>query len=148
MRCRRPGWIFTSSPPARRSSTTLLSEERRALAAVVELGAVGIALSPAVISRHRDRIAALRSAGHQVWVEVHPATRAPGVASEDVDGALVMFIEPGTKDSADPTQLTQGHRVERPATGRGGWGNHPRSRCPLPPTAGRAIWSPAAASSP
>jgi pentose-5-phosphate-3-epimerase len=38
---------------------------------------------------------------------VHPARRDPGVASDDVDGALVMFIEPGTKDSADPGQLSK-----------------------------------------
>jgi pentose-5-phosphate-3-epimerase len=85
----------------------LLAEEQRALAAVVELGAVGIAVSPASISRHRDRVKALRGAGHQVWIEVHPARRDPGVASEDVDGALVMFIEPGTTDSADPGQLSK-----------------------------------------
>ena len=92
--------------PSQAEPNTLLSEEQaRARRPSSSSDAVGIALSPAAISRHRDRIAALRGAGHQVWVEVHPATSDPGVASEDVDGALVMFIEPGTKDSADPGQL-------------------------------------------
>jgi pentose-5-phosphate-3-epimerase len=39
-------------------------------------------------------------------VEVHPSTADLGVARDDVDGTLVMFIEPGTQDVADSGQLS------------------------------------------
>lgn len=48
----------------------------------------------------------LRAAGGQVWVEVPPegsGTALPG--PQDVDGALVMLIEPGSRDEADLQQL-------------------------------------------
>lgn len=80
-----------------------IHHERRALAAAVELGAAAITMTYEQIQRHREDLDQLRLAGHQVWVEMTPTDRITNV--DGVDGALIMFIEPGTKNSADLTQL-------------------------------------------
>lgn len=79
----------------------------RALQAVSSLGVTAVTLPPAEIGRHRSRLDRLRAAGHQLWAEVHPRTGAEDLDGLDVDGVLVMFIEPGTKDAADLGQLAK-----------------------------------------
>lgn len=85
----------------------LLVHLDRALQAVATLGATAVTLAPAQISGHRARLDRLRSAGHSLWAEVHPRTRADDLDGLDVDGVLVLFIEPGTKDAADLGQLAK-----------------------------------------
>lgn len=85
----------------------LLAHLDRALQAVGSLAVSAVTLAPAQISEHRDRLDRLRRSGHQLWAEVHPSTRAADLDGLDVDGVLVMFIQPGTKDAADLGQLAK-----------------------------------------
>jgi len=85
----------------------LLVHLDRALQAVTMLAASAVTLAPAHVVGHRRRLDRLRRAGHQLWAEVSPRTAATDLDDLDVDGALVMFIEPGTKSAADLAQLTK-----------------------------------------
>jgi pentose-5-phosphate-3-epimerase len=62
-----------------------------------------ITMSGEQIGRHRARLERLRAAGVDVCEEVRPD--AAGPTEPDIDGALVMFIPPGTKQAADLAQL-------------------------------------------
>ena len=72
-------------------------------------GAEAVTMNATQITRHQVIVDALREHGIDLWLEV-----APGADERDlragVDGAIVMFITPGTKESADPTRL---HEVTR-----------------------------------
>jgi len=81
--------------------TQLLLHLERAIQAAVSLRCHRITVVPAQIGQHRDRLDRLRAAGHQLWAEVSPREAADTIKALDVDGALVMLIEPGSKDQAD-----------------------------------------------
>jgi pentose-5-phosphate-3-epimerase len=84
------------------------AEEERVLAAVTGKGVVAITLAPDQIARYPDLLSQLRAAGSQVWVEFSPArSGAPLPVGILVDGALVMFIQPGTQDIADLNHLSK-----------------------------------------
>ena len=61
------------------------------------------------INRHRIRLDRLRSFGIGVYEELRPEHDEP--AADRIDGALVMFIPPGTKQAADPRQLDKVARL-------------------------------------
>jgi pentose-5-phosphate-3-epimerase len=69
------------------------------------VGAERVATSPALLDLPGDVFPDLRRAGVPVWIEVGPGHDGSGLPREGVDGALVMFIRPGTTDSADPAHL-------------------------------------------
>ena len=56
------------------------------------------------IRRHAVRVHRLRSAGIAVWEEIAPGVDEP-TAADHVDGALIMLITPGSKETADLGQL-------------------------------------------
>jgi pentose-5-phosphate-3-epimerase len=68
-----------------------------------------ITLTREQIGRHRIRLDRLRSSGVGVYEELRPEHEGP--AADDIDGALVMFIPPGTKQAADPGQLDKVPRL-------------------------------------
>ena len=68
-----------------------------------------ITLTGEQINRHRIRVDRLRSFGIGVYEELRPEHDVP--VADDIDGALVMFIPPGTKQAADPSQLDKVTRL-------------------------------------
>lgn len=63
------------------------------------------------IGRHRSGLDRLRSFGISLFEEVAPSVDRPRQPTSDIDGVLVMFIPPGTKQTADLTQLDKVARL-------------------------------------
>jgi pentose-5-phosphate-3-epimerase len=81
------------------------------------------------IGRHRIRLDRLRSFGVGVYEELRPEHDGP--AAHDVNGVLVMFIPPGTKQTADPGQLDKVARLAAamPVAVDGGITQHLAQKC-------------------
>ena len=75
------------------------------VAAAVESRAAVVVLPRAMHAEPGGIVAALRRAGIAVWVELPPGE--PADPPEGVDGALVMLIEPGTRNAADPSLVSR-----------------------------------------
>ncbi|MEW1718327.1 hypothetical protein [Streptomyces sp. NPDC093109] len=80
------------------------------VATAVRAGAEAVTMDLARIGGHPAAIDTLHRGGVALWLEHTPRARVlelpPGI-----DGALVMFIPPGTKQSADPSMLTEVTRL-------------------------------------
>lgn len=61
-----------------------------------------IILSKKLIDQFADELASARSAGVALWIEITPDSAEP---ETDVDGALVLFITPGSAEVADARAL-------------------------------------------
>jgi pentose-5-phosphate-3-epimerase len=72
-------------------------------------GVEAVTMNATQITRHRTVVDALREHGIQLWLEFSPGTEVRELPA-GIDGATVMFITPGTKESADPSRL---HEVTR-----------------------------------
>jgi pentose-5-phosphate-3-epimerase len=93
--------------------TVRLVEERRAIETAARIGAEFITVSDECLSRHASALAAARSAGTDVWLEVPPGRPDADQPGTAVDGVLVMLIEPGTKQPADVSHLDKVERIAR-----------------------------------
>jgi len=78
---------------------------RAAIVNVVSVDVVRLAVSRAIIDRFGPELEELRARGIRVWIDVAPGDDGSSIDRERVDGALVMFIEPGSTDAADPSNL-------------------------------------------
>jgi pentose-5-phosphate-3-epimerase len=88
-----------------------LAAERRAIAAAVGVGAEFITLGTQHLSLHADELVSARAAGTDLWLEVPPDQPGTGALDLGVDGVLVMLIEPGTRQTADPAHLKKVERL-------------------------------------
>jgi pentose-5-phosphate-3-epimerase len=90
-----------------------LAQERRAIETAMEIGAECITVSEQRLTQHAGALDEARALGIDIWLEIPPDD--PGLKVQDaaVDGALVMFIEPGTKQRADPAHLEKVGRLSR-----------------------------------
>ncbi|AXG81658.1 beta/alpha barrel domain-containing protein [Streptomyces paludis] len=80
------------------------------VATALRTGAEAVTMDLARIGRHPAAVEALHRGGVALWLEHTPRARVLEVPP-GVDGALVMFIPPGTKQSADPSMLTEVGRL-------------------------------------
>ncbi|MEU6608361.1 hypothetical protein ABZ922_25420 [Streptomyces shenzhenensis] len=119
----------------------------------VRLGAEAVTMNPARATRHPMVVDRLRRAGISLWFE-HGASRPIDVTAGGADGALVMFIPPGTKQAADPLMLTEVARLSPtlPTAVDGGITADLASRCAAEGAtyivAGRSLLTAAALSAP
>jgi pentose-5-phosphate-3-epimerase len=79
------------------------------VAAARRFGAEAVTMNGVQITRHRAVVDALREHGVELWLELAPGTEE-GELPAGIDGATVMFITPGTRESADLSRL---HEVIR-----------------------------------
>lgn len=79
--------------------------------AALAVGADAVTLPAAVVEGATDAVATLRAAGVQVNEEIPPASAGPAADRADIDGCLVMLIESGTKQAADPANLAKIERL-------------------------------------
>ena len=87
-------------------------DEAQALQVAASHAMESLAINGGRAARHLDWLTRLRSDGVLLLEELPPETTAP-VLDGRVDGALVMFIAPGTKDTADLGQLDKVQRLAR-----------------------------------
>lgn len=86
---------------------------REAVHAARGLPAEAVTMNAAQIIRNRTLVDAMRASGIELWLELAPSADDEGLLTS-VDGAMVMFITPGTKDPADPAVLPRvGHVAAR-----------------------------------
>jgi pentose-5-phosphate-3-epimerase len=78
---------------------------RTAIASAVAVDVVRLAASRSIIDRFRTELEELRSQGVRVWIDIAPGDDGVSIDRDRVDGALVMFIEPGSTDAADARNL-------------------------------------------
>lgn len=69
------------------------------------LGVLRVAVADGIRAAFADEVAALRAAGMHLWVELAPHESGDHLDRATVDGALVMFIRPGSTEKADPRVL-------------------------------------------
>lgn len=81
------------------------------IAAAIETRVAVVMLPPELCAEPGALVAALRSAGIAVWAAIGPHDAA--VVPAGADGALVMLIEPGTLDSADPALVDRVAELSR-----------------------------------
>lgn len=72
-------------------------------------GVEAITLDATQIASHRPILDALRPDDIELWVELSPRASSPEIPAE-IDGAVIMFITPGTQELANPAML---HHVTR-----------------------------------
>jgi pentose-5-phosphate-3-epimerase len=90
-----------------------LAEECRAIEAALEIGAEWITVGEQQLAQHAKSLAAARRSGVDIWLEIRPQEPGLRAPTAGVDGALIMFIEPGTKQTADPAHLQKIRRLAR-----------------------------------
>ena len=89
-----------------------LAEERRTIQTAIDIGVDFITVSQSRRELHQPMLAAARAAGIGLWLEVPPDSPGPDAPdTAAVDGALVMLIEPGTKQSANLGHLEKVRRL-------------------------------------
>jgi pentose-5-phosphate-3-epimerase len=89
-----------------------LAQGSRAIETAMEIGADCITVSEQRVDRHRGALDEARALGIDIWVEIPPDDPSFDVP-DFVDGALIMFIQPGTKQRADPAHLEKVSRLAR-----------------------------------
>jgi len=90
-----------------------LAEERRAISTAVQIGAEFITVSRQALTLHASELAAARAAGTKLWLELPPDQPGTDTTVMDLDGVLVMLIQPGTKQSADLVHLAKVERLAK-----------------------------------
>ena len=90
-----------------------IAEERLAITTALDIGAEFITVNRQSLTLHAAELAAARAAGMNLWLELPPARSGAAAPSIDIDGVLVMLIQPGTKQAANAAHLA---KVERLAT--------------------------------
>ncbi|GAB3618471.1 hypothetical protein GCM10027416_30280 [Okibacterium endophyticum] len=85
----------------------LLHACETALGDLAEVRPQSIAVSEQILDAFGDRLRTLRSEGVALWLELTPAQSALTAVDrrDDIDGALVMLIPPGTTEQAHPGLL-------------------------------------------
>jgi pentose-5-phosphate-3-epimerase len=80
------------------------------LAAAGRLGVEAVTTSAPRIAAHRRALDRLREDGVALWLELAPGPVGPQLP-DGIDGVLVMFIPPGTREAADPARLAEVARL-------------------------------------
>jgi pentose-5-phosphate-3-epimerase len=80
------------------------------LAVAGALGVEAVSASAPLVAAHRGALDRLREDGVALWLELAPGP-ADGQLPDGIDGALVMFIPPGTTQAADPARLAEVARL-------------------------------------
>ena len=88
-----------------------LAAERRAVEICDELGLEAIAMPAAALLRQQEPLRELRRRGLRVFTQIGVDDDGTDGLLDFCDGALVMFIEPGTKQAADPGILAKLDRL-------------------------------------